>query len=65
MNVADVDLGQIKQIANQNGVFVSQLVAFGQYPPMGNDFGATKDADFDIGIADVNGKQHIIIPLTL
>jgi hypothetical protein len=58
MNITDIDLGQIKEITDQNGVFVGEFVALGQNPPVGNDFGATKDADFDIGIADVNGKQH-------
>jgi hypothetical protein len=33
-------------------------VPFSKHTPIGYDSVATKDADFDVGIADVNGKEH-------
>ena len=57
-NFLRIELGDGKQIAREDSVFVDRLIPRCGQPPIGDQIFIAKDAQHCIGIANVNRQQH-------
>src|SRR5579864_3287980 len=53
-----IQLGDGEKVAREDSVFVHGLIPGRSQPPVGDQVLIAKNAQYSIGIADVNGKQH-------
>jgi hypothetical protein len=58
VNGGDLDAGEVEQITDEDRIFIGELVSLSEHPPMGHNRVARKDANFNVGVANVNRKEH-------
>ena len=57
-NFAGIEARQREQVAREDAVFVHGLVARGGQTPVGDQFGAAKNAEHRVGVAYVQSQKH-------